>query len=326
MIPGLREEMERFMASRNVIGYAVSRYKFVRGQRVEPGRPVVIVFVARKLPPHAVPREELVPPRLKVGGVEVLTDVVEMAQPSAVPAPRAAGAAQAGRHRPVPSGVSGAAATSSACTIGPFFRGPGGEVYAVTCAHCAARIDVSCEVGGAPGNPFLQPSPFDGGRMPEDAIGVVAWASDIARPQIEWDVALVRVHEGVGVAPVIYGANVPVVDIRDVTPRDMGARVLKSGRSTGVTYGEIVALGGSVKVHYGACGTAVAVNAVVTTKMIERGDSGAALVTAGGELLGIMFAVSDKFDFAMPAAPLARTHGLELLRYRGEPASFSVTV
>lgn len=326
IIPRLREAMERLMASGNVIGYAVSKYKYVRGQRVEPGRPVVMVFVARKLPPHAVPREELVPPRVTVGSTEVLTDVVEIARPTALPGPPAAVAAQAGRHRPVPSGVSGAAATSSACSIGPFFRGPGGETYIVTCAHCSARIDVSCEVGGAPGNPFLQPSPFDGGTRGRDEIGVVAWASNIAVPQIELDAALVRVHEGVGVTPVIFGANIPIVGMRDVTPGDVGLKVVKSGRSTGVTYGEIVALGGTVKVSYGACGTAVAVNAIVTTGMIERGDSGAALVTHGGELLGVLFAVSDKFSFAEPVAPLARAHGLELLAYRREPVSFSVAV
>jgi len=312
----MEEGLRELLRFDNVIGYTISKIKYKKGVAYYLEKPTIIVFVKKKLPKELVPKEELIPPVIKIGDVEYITDVVEILQPSAIPLTQTRPAHQTARHRPIPSGVSGAAKTSSACTVGAFAVGPGGERYIITCSHCLARIEFSCETGAAVGNRYLQPSPFDGGTD-SDAVGIVSWAYDLMRPDVEMDLGLVMLNPEVEVSPKIFGAEIPITGVRELTFDDIGRTILvKSGRTTGITYARPLGLGTSVKVYYGACGTALVSNAILTEKFIERGDSGSAVVTLGGDLIGIAFATTDKFSFVMPIAKFLPRFNLQPLLYR----------
>ncbi|MGQ9513057.1 hypothetical protein [Thermodesulfitimonas sp.] len=76
----------------NVVGVGIGR-KRTRG--AETGKPALIVFVAKKLPPEFLPRAALVPKSLE----KIKTDVVETGRFRLL-------AENTGRYRPAPPGVS----------------------------------------------------------------------------------------------------------------------------------------------------------------------------------------------------------------------------
>ncbi|MGC9050319.1 trypsin-like serine protease [Pyrobaculum sp.] len=300
--------MEEVLKDPNVMGYAYTYFKKKGGVLYRLDKPVVVFFVKKKLPPEAVPKDRLIPRTVKIGGVEYVTDVEEVAQPSAFfngtqPAPPGV---QTGRFRPVIAGVSAAAATSTACTIGGMFKDEyTGQEVIVTCAHCTGRMDFVCELSSTVGNAYLQPSPVDGGAYPGDVVGRVSWASTLGSTEVELDVAKILPNPGVELENIVASLNVPIRGYYFASPTDVGLTVYKSGRTTGVTRGFLYALGGVVKVNYGACGTSIVKGAIVTSRLIERGDSGAPVITPDGGLVGIAFATSDSYSFLMPASKLA---------------------
>jgi hypothetical protein len=60
----------------------------------------------------------------------------------------------------------------------------------------------------------------------------------------------------------------------------VGMSVVKSGRTTGVTYGTVDSINATVNVNYGDCGTARFVNQVITDEIGISGDSGSAVLDA----------------------------------------------
>ena len=289
--------LDKFLEDPNVVGYAMSKYKERRGVRYVLDE-VLVFFVKKKLPPFLVPREFFIPPKITVGGKEYITDVIEVGTVDA--RPTTVRGVQTARFRPVPYGVSAAAATASACTLtGPFEKD--GVVYFLTCAHCVGRIEVSCEISYNLNNPILQPSPLDGGRM-SDVIGRVAWSSDLTRRRIDMDLAYIFPE-----AYVSFDSEVASLGIylngKMINPslHDVGIELYKSGRSTGFTSGKLYGVNGVVKTNYGACGEAIVDGVLVFEKMIERGDSGAPVFSLDGTFYGVMFATSQTHSFAIPA-------------------------
>jgi len=73
-----------------------------------------------------------------------------------------------------------------------------------------------------------------------------------------------------------------------------GMPVTKSGRTTGVTTGSVIALNSTVNVSYGSCGTATFVGQVMTTAGLgASGDSGSIVLEQGTNIpVGLYFAGS----------------------------------
>lgn len=73
----------------------------------------------------------------------------------------------------------------------------------------------------------------------------------------------------------------------------IGMPVVKSGRTTGVTYGDVTMIDATVDVGYGGNKVARFVNQIITTNMSQGGDSGSVLLTEDGtKLVGLLFAGS----------------------------------
>lgn len=88
----------------------------------------------------------------------------------------------------------------------------------------------------------------------------------------------------------VYGLG----DIMGWTYPHLGDIVIKSGRTTGITEGEVIGLGATVTVSYGNNREAVFENQIITTNMSQGGDSGSILLSANSHCaVGLLFAGSD---------------------------------
>jgi hypothetical protein len=94
-------------------------------------------------------------------------------------------------------------------------------------------------------------------------------------------------------------ADTTIVDLGDptqaITTPTPGMAVVKTGRTTDTTQGAIDAVGTTVLVSYGSCGTARFVNQIVITPggFSDGGDSGSAILeTATNIPVGLLFAGS----------------------------------
>ena len=100
--------------------------------------------------------------------------------------------------------------------------------------------------------------------------------------------------------------------VRGTRPAELGLKVRKSGRSSGLTTGEIIVLDATITVGYGES-TARFAGQIVTTPMSLPGDSGSVLVETGGtRAVGLLFAGSDQVTLHNPIESVLSALAVEL--------------
>jgi hypothetical protein len=149
----------------------------------------------------------------------------------------------------------------------------------------------------APGDPVLQPGPFDGGTLPDDKIATLTRFVPIAfEPPIPRtlhknlvDAAIAESH-AFEVDRDVRWVGVPRAWRKrsDVT---LGMRVKKFGRTTGLTLGKVIAIHATVDVGYGT-GIARFTDQIITSNISAGGDSGSLVVTEDNVAVGLLFAGS----------------------------------
>lgn len=269
--------------------------------------PCVVVYVEKKAPMSALSAAEVIP--LELDGVA--TDVMEVRTVDALTRSTGSGqvfhAVYAQRKRPCPGGYSIGHPLVTAGTLGLPMVMRDGKRALLTNAHVASPHWVTDRSGQAGevkvGDPICQPGPYDGGR-PEDAVArLLAWAPiDPGQPN-RADCALALVDEP-AVDWRVEGVPSVYEKTADAQPGD---KVIKVGRTTGLTKGQVVAVGAAVNVNYGPF-TALFVDqleiASTEAKPFSRGgDSGSAILSEDGKaVLGLLFAGDDTTTFANPIA------------------------
>jgi len=147
------------------------------------------------------------------------------------------------------------------------------------------------------GTPIIQPGSRDGGRLVNRVGELEAYIPIDFEPDAEnyADAAIGSIDSGVGVSPgeqFYEGGNYWVEEWTEVSEGDI---VRKSGRTTGVTTGEVIHTNVSVLVWYGDQ-LAYFVDQIVVTQdnwsFAAPGDSGSA-VDKDGEFVGLIFAGSE---------------------------------
>ena len=73
----------------------------------------------------------------------------------------------------------------------------------------------------------------------------------------------------------------------------LGLKIRKSGRTTGLTSGEITQVDVTAQVSYGLFKTATFTDQLMAGAMSGGGDSGSAVLDEGGRVVGLLFAGSD---------------------------------
>jgi len=205
------------------------------------GEPCIQFTVNRKITPQAL-AEEGVPPLPKtitVDGVAVPTDVIERRyKPSWQLVPQAVKDPRKLRHDPLVPGISVGHPTGTAGTLGciVYDRQEGRP-------HILSNWHVLQGEAGRLGDGVVQPGPFDDNRIDSNRCGVLV-RSHLG---LAGDCAIARIEDR-GAEPEILGLGVAVGRI---ARPELGDRVVKSGRTTGVTRGIVTRIETTVKLFYG---------------------------------------------------------------------------
>jgi hypothetical protein len=152
---------------------------------------------------------------------------------------------------------------------------------------------------GAKGDYILQPGPADGGRVPEDGI---AELSDYVRIDFggenKVDAALARPFSPDLVAAEILEVGEPT----GLKEPELGAEVVKSGRTTGLTRGTVDVVAATVEVLYGLERVRFVDQCVVAVPGFSAGgDSGAVvLLPESKRAVGLLFAGSEEATIFTP--------------------------
>jgi hypothetical protein len=273
--------------------------KTVAGQSTD--EPCVKAFVARKLPAEALPPTTMVPAR--IGAVR--TDVEELAAPTSPPWLAGGPGDILGReignrdfHRPMIGGDSVANFRSPVGTLScAVVDRTSDRLSLLSCNHVLASLN-----RGFAGDPILQPSFDDGGRIPTEVCGRLAryvpvqfqgWTSNIV------DVAVADVPPG-GLVAGVSGLGVPT-GVHSGNDCAIGQTVYKIGRTTGLTAGTVAAVHVTGWITYppilGGYGATLFKDQIVTTAMAGFGDSGSLLMDEGKNAIGVLFGGSSTHSF-----------------------------
>ncbi len=308
---------EALMAMPNVIGVGMG-YKVSEGVRTE--ELCLVTLVRQKVPPAALQAEALVPKVIE----GVRTDVIEIGEVRALQT-------HTSRWRPAPAGVSLGHYRITAGTFGCLVRDRAtGAPLMLSNNHVLANSN-----DATPGDAILQPGPADGGRLGADTIAVlerfcpIQFATEpgscnVAGAYARLGNAVARLlgsqHRMVSIKANPQAANLvdaavarpnlsadmldEIMEIGRVAgtlPAELGMAVRKSGRTTGLTSGEITVMEATVTVSYGAGKDATFENQLIMGPMSQGGDSGSLIVAAGSlQAVGLLFAGSEQSTIANP--------------------------
>lgn len=329
----LAQAIHTLMPRRNVVACGVG-YKRVGEQST--GMPSIMVSVTEKKPAADLDPADLVPSALG----SIPTDVIETGPIRALAVDRRS------RLRPVRPGISIGHQDGTAGTLGALVR-RGDEVFMLSNNHVLAMLN-QANLEDA----ILQPGPGDGGSLldqvgylaefvPLHFLGETTPADDTTDEPQGCSAFLARglaAIQGLGSAttaqPVAIGPAQNTVDAALAKPLDnieldpsivdiggpplgviepeLGARVIKSGRSTGLTQGTIMQVNVTVDVSYGES-AARFTNQIMATPLSQRGDSGSLVLDYERNAVGLLFSGSDMVTVVNPIQSVLEAFRVELV-------------
>jgi hypothetical protein len=312
---------EEILAKPNVVGVGVG-YK-IRG--TDQTRELSIVTLVReKISKDGLDPEELIPRR--VDGIP--TDVIEVGDLWALQTPKE-------RWRPAPGGVSLGHFRISAGTLGCIVRDrTTGVRLILSNNHVIANNN-----DAAPGDAILQPGGADGGQVNNDTIATLERFVPILfnTEGGQCGVAAGYAHLGNAIAALLgsshriesYHVNPQATNLVDAAVArpindedvldeilgigevagtimgELGMPVRKSGRTTGFTMGEIIAIEATVNVNYGIGRIATFESQFIAGPMSQGGDSGSLVVDGQSQqAVGLLFAGSPQTTIFNPIQPV----------------------
>lgn len=304
----IKDVHRKLLARENVVATGIG-FKITKEKKTSELS--IICSVAKKLLESQLSKKALVPKTID----NVPTDVIETGRIRAFPA-------RTDRWRPAPGGVSIGHQDITAGTLGCLVR-KDNQIYILSNNHVLANTN-----DASIGDPILQPGPHDGGKWPNDRIAdlsefvpivfteseppgecgvsrlIAAVLSGIAKGigsrsrlraitlQAEEnlvDAAIARPINDDNVSPEIH----EIGTIQGLSQGELGMAIQKSGRTTGLTTGEILQMDVTVDVQYGTGKIARFTDQLMAGAMSQGGDSGSAVLTNDKKLVGLLFAGSD---------------------------------
>lgn len=214
------------------------------------------------------------------------------------------------RRRPASPGASIGHHAVTAGTLGCLVH-KGGQVYILSNNHVLANTNRA-----AIGDPILQPGPTDGGSIRNDAIGHLSHFVPLdLNGANQLDAALALPDNAADVTKTI-----PLLgDITGITPARTGMKVAKYGRTTGLTFGEIISRDTDIRVDF----TGGIINFENQLEIISQdgtffsqpGDSGAIIVEVDTlRAVGLLFAGAQAGStFANPIANVLQAFDVDIL-------------
>ncbi len=307
----LDKVQSRILRMPNVIGVGVG-YKQVGLTRTE--KPAIIVFVEKKLPAAELSRSEKLPG--KINGLE--TDVIEIGRVRLLERDM--------KMRPALPGSSIGHYKISAGTFGVVVKDKkSGEKLILSNNHILANASNGSDKRANLGDAILQPGPYDGGRQSDKIAELVRFVPLIRTAQPSdcpvaaevanignWFIKLIRPAYEMRFYK--YSSTTNIVDCAVAKPVnakligedivELGAVsgvgvaqenmwVQKSGRTTGVTSGQVTAMGVTLKVSLSDEESGWFSDQVVADLFCQPGDSGSLIIDKENKAVGLLFAGSN---------------------------------
>jgi len=302
----LKDNTLQLLARANVVATGIG-YKIAQGQKTSALS--IVCSVAEKLPASRLLTRDMVPKT--IDGIP--TDVVETGLIRALQS-------RTDRYRPAPGGVSIGHRDITAGTLGCLVK-KNEQTFILSNNHVLANSN-----DAQPGDPILQPGPYDGGRFPDDHIadleqfvpisftglpngcsiarGVASLLNGLARAvgsSARLQAVSIRAAENLVDAAIARPLNeedvsaeiLEIGTIQGLAQGELGMAIKKSGRTTGLTTGEILQVDVTVNVQYGAGRIARFTDQLLAGAMSQGGDSGSAVLDGNNNLIGLLFAGSD---------------------------------
>jgi len=302
----LKESRRRLLKQGNVVATGLG-YKISAGKKAETLS--IVCSVSRKLKAAQLSAKDLVPKEL----AGVPTDVVETGYFRVFQS-------RTKKVRPAPGGISIGHKDITAGTLGCLVQ-KDGEIFILSNNHVLANSNEAQK-----GDPILQPGPHDGGKFPDDQIAtlhdfvpihyigapsecslakliqlLLNLLSGLFSRKTRFEIVQVDgVENFVDAAiakPMIKTAVkddiLEIGSVSGVGEAVLGMPLQKSGRTTGLTKGEILQTDVTVNVQYGVGKVAMFTDQLMAGAMSQGGDSGSAVLDQKRHLVGLLFAGSD---------------------------------
>jgi len=178
-------------------------------------------------------------------------------------------------------------------TLGLVVQGPGGYHYILSNAHVIA---MNSKAQFLPlGTAVIQPGSYDGGSVSDKVGELYKYIKIVFGPKGKnyADAAIAKITiDSYLVGEVLDNDNQSTYTISGTTEVNVGDTVRKSGRTTGVTYGNVTDTAATVKVWYTQSKWAVFYDQILVSQpFVESGDSGSP-VDKDGKFVGLVFAGS----------------------------------
>jgi hypothetical protein len=326
-----QQNLNHLIKRKNVVGVGVG---FKESEGVVTEELAVTINVARKVPVAQLAEADKVPRDLD----GVRTDVVETGRFLAGEAVAPTQTTKDRWRQRIPPGVSIGHVDVTAGTFGCLVR-RGRELFILSNNHILANVNA-----GQPGDPIIQPGRYDGGG-PADQIATLAdfipldFGGDAASCSIatglekalNWvaetvgsshrviayqtapgenlvDAALARPLEPAQFIPDIFEIGRP----RGTGQATLGAKVRKTGRTTGHTRGTITQIDVTTSVDYNGR-MATFTDQLMASGMSAGGDSGSAILDDDGLVVGLLYAGSGQATLINPIQTVLKLLQVELV-------------
>lgn len=308
----LKKSGDFFFRKSNVVGVGVGMKKVGQERTKQPS---IIVFVEKKVHRDNLSRGAVIPEQLD--GVQ--TDVIEIGRVRLLDV-------RTGMERPARPGMSIGHYKITAGTFGAVVKDRNTrDSLILSNNHILANATDGSDGRSSPGDPILQPGAYDGGtdrdkiaelvrfiplmRSAKEADCPVATGAarigsmlvHAVRPN--YDMRLFKRYGGSNIvdAAVARPVSADLIsdDILEIgAPRGtatagVGQTVIKSGRSSGVTSGEVTATQVSLQVDLSDNEVGMFSDQVVTEMVSKGGDSGSLVLDDSRKAVGLLFAGSD---------------------------------
>lgn len=281
----LYKHKNKLLSLNHVVG--VGYGKKIKNKR-KINEDAIVVLVDKKLPVEYLHNKDIVPEKLD----HLKTDVQEVGILKLLKVPRSE------RFRPAPGGVSIGHYKVSAGTLGAVVKDKQtGEPFILSNNHVLANITNGYDGRAKIGDPILQPGSYDNGNEQDDVIGNLVRYIPIKpitdrfnSPTNTVDCALARPLDKKMVENSILGIG----KVKGIKEPEIGMRVVKSGRTTGITEGTIQAIDSTISVKLDDEQDAFFSDQVMISPLSEAGDSGSLILDTNQNAVGLLFAGSDK--------------------------------
>ena len=302
----LKNTSKRILENPNVIATGIG-YKIVNGEKTSTLS--IICSVKEKIPDSKLLKKDIIASNFD----GIPTDIIKTGRIRAF-------LSNTGRIRPAPGGASIGHIDITAGTLGCLVK-KNNEIYILSNNHVLANSN-----NGQIGDPILQPGPYDTGSYPDDHIanlyqfipinfinapsncstangistflnGLAKLVNSNARFTTISTKAVDNLVDAAIAKPIntndVSGEILEIGTIQGTIPGELGMAIKKSGRTTGLTTGEITQVDVTVNVSYGDNKIAMFTDQLMAGAMSQGGDSGSAVLTTNNQLTGLLFAGSD---------------------------------